>query len=112
MSKILILAMTTLLATWTVACGSDATPGTPPEEQARVTGIVLDVAAGSLTQIDTLSVQDDTGAKWDFKAGGYRGWLPSHVRDHMVQGAPIIVTYHEEAGVLLVDEIEDARSGG
>lgn len=77
-----------------------------------MTGVVLDVAAGSLTQIETLSVQDDTGTKWDFEAEDYRGWLPSHVRDHMVQGAPIIVTYHEEAGVLYVDEIEDARSGG
>lgn len=112
MRKILIVVLTTTLATWAVACGSEAEPGTPPAERSTVTGIVLDVASGSLTQIETLSVQDDTGAKWDFEAEGYRGWLPSHVRDHMVQGAPIIVTYHEEAGVLLVDEIEDARSGG
>ena len=112
MSKILIVAMTTLLATWTVACGSEIQPGTPSAKQSKLTGIVLDVAIGSLTQIETLSVQDDTGAKWNFEAEGYRGWLPSHVRDHMVQGLPIIVTYHEEAGVLLVDEIEDASSGG
>ena len=104
--------MTTLLATWAVACSSEAQPGTPSAEQSKLTGIVLDVAAGSLTQIETLSVQDVTGAKWNFEAEGYRDWLPSHVRDHMVQGLPIIVTYHEEAGVLLVDEIEDANSGG
>jgi hypothetical protein len=109
--KTLIVAMTTLLATWVVACGSEEQPGTPSAEQSRVTGVVLDFAAGSLTQIETLSVQEDTGTKWNFEAEDYRGWLPSHVRDHMVQGAPIIVTYHEEAGVLFVDEIEDARSG-
>jgi len=110
--KTLIVVMTTLLVIWAVACGSEEQPGTPAAEQSTVTGVVLDVAVGSLTQIETLSVQDDTGTKWDFEAEDYRGWLPSHVRDHMVQGAPIIVTYHEEAGVLYVDEIEDARSGG
>jgi hypothetical protein len=103
--KTLIVVMTTLLVIWAVACGSEEQPGTPAAEQSTVTGVVLDVAAGSLTQIETLSVQDDTGTKWDFEAEDYRGWLPSHVRDHMVQGAPIIVTYHEEAGVLYVDEI-------
>jgi hypothetical protein len=109
--KILIVAMTTMLGIWAGACGSETQPGTPSAEQLEVTGIVLDVAAGSLTQIETLSVQDDTGVKWDFEAEDYKGWLPSHVRDHMVQGSPIIVTYHEEAGLLVVDEIEDARSG-
>ena len=112
MRKTLIVVMITLLVIWAVACGSEEQPGTPAAEQSTVTGVVLDVAVGSLTQIETLSVQDDTGTKWDFEAEDYRGWLPSHVRDHMVQGAPIIVTYHEEAGVLYVDEIEDARSGG
>ncbi len=111
MKKLLIVAMTTLLATWAVACGSEAQPKTPPAEQESVIGIVLDVAAGSLTQIETLSVQDDTGVKWNFVAEGYKGWLPSHVRDHMVQGSPIVVTYLEVSGVLLVDEIEDASSG-
>ena len=64
-----------------------------------------------MTTHETLSVQDDTGVKWNFVAEGYKGWLPSHVRDHMVQGSPIVVTYLEVSGVLLVDEIEDASSG-
>ena len=107
-----ITALAALLAALVVACGDGTASESPPAAQFEVTGVVLDVAAASLALIETFSVQDDGGARWDFRAEGYRGWLPSHVRDHMVQGAPITVTYHEEDGVLMVDEIEDAGDGG
>ena len=102
-----ITALATLLAALAMACGNG-----PAAAQSEVTGVVLDVTAASLALIETFSVLDDGGATWNFRAGDYRGWLPSHVRDHMVQGTPITVTYHEEDGVLMVDEIEDAGDGG
>jgi hypothetical protein len=107
-----LAAIAALLTVWATACGNDSAPESPPATQFEVTGVVLDVTAASLSLIETLSVGDDAGARWDFRADGYRGWLPSHVRDHMVQGAPVTVTYHEEDGVLMVDEIEDARIEG
>lgn len=107
-----ITAIAALLTVLAVACGNDTAPESPPAAQFEVTGVVLDVTADSLELIEAFSVQDDGGARWDFRAEGYRGWLPSHVRDHMVQGAPITVTYHEEDGALMVDQIEDAGDGG
>ena len=112
MSRISIAALAVLMVSLAVACGSDPDPEIPLAAQSEVTGVILDVAAASLALIETFSVQDDAGARWDFRGEGYRGWLPSHVRDHMVQGAPITVTYHEEDGVLMVNEIEDAGDGG
>jgi hypothetical protein len=111
-SRISIAAIAALLTFWAAACGNDTAPQSPPAAQSEVTGVVLDVTAASLALIETFSVQDAGGATWNFRAEGYKGWLPSHVRDHMVQGAPITVTYHEEAGVLMVDKIEDATDGG
>ena len=110
-SRISIIAVTTLLAAWAVACGGETPSDTAPAVQAEVTGVILDVIVGSLTQTETFSMQDDSGATWDFNAEDYQGWLPSPLRDHMVQAYPVTVTYHEEAGVLMVDEIADAGPG-
>ena len=112
MSRVSITAIVALLAAWAVACGGETPADPDPAGQSEMTGVVLDVVADSLTEIETMSVQDDEGVTWNFRAEGYRGWLPSHVRDHMVQGSPITVTYHEEDGVLMVDEIDDATGWG
>ena len=111
MSRISIIAVATLLAAWTVACGGETSFEKSPAAQSEVTGVILDVVVGSLTQTQTFSVQDDSGAKWDFRAEDYQGWPPSHLRDHMVQAYPVTVTFHEEVGVLVVDEIADAGPG-
>lgn len=111
MNRISIFAITVLLAAWAVACGAEIPTKAPRMSQNVVTGLVVEFASGSLTQIKEFSVQDYSGSRWHFRAEGYQGWVPSHLRDHMVQGSPITVTYHQEAGVLIVDKIEDARDG-
>ena len=96
-----------LLAGVALACGAEDGPGTA----ASVSGVVLDMSAQSLVQIESLTLQDEAGAAWDFVGGGYKGVSPSHLRQHMVQGLPISVSFHEEGGVLVIDEIGDFMPG-
>jgi hypothetical protein len=50
---------------------------------------------------------------WDFRPGpeGVTGsghdYTPSHLRQHMVQGVPIIVKYTEKDGVLTIVSISE-----
>ena len=96
-----------MLAGGVMACGG---ADRPPQEAAgipSVSGVVLEVTAKSLTQIDVLTVQDETGVTWEFLGGTYKGISPSHVREHMLQGLRVTVWYREEEGMLIISEVGD-----
>ncbi len=84
---------------------------TPGSDEATVTGIVIDVSARSLLEIDTLTIEDDEGAEWRFSGRGYRGVTPSHLRQHMVQVFRVAVTYREVGEELVIEEIRDYTPG-
>ena len=84
---------------------------TPGSDGATVAGIVIDVSARSLLEIDTLTIEDGEGAEWRFSGRGYRGVTPSHLRQHMVQVFRVAVTYREEGGELIIEEIRDYTQG-
>ena len=72
-----------------------------------VRGVVIGVDSASISELRTLDVEDDMGEKWHFVAMNYRGFTPSHLREHMLSGLPVSVTYHEEGGDFVIDEIVD-----
>ena len=76
-----------------------------------VTGHVIDVSAKSLLEIDVLTIEDGEGAEWRFSGRGYRGVSPSHLRQHMLQGFQIVVTYRDEGESLVIREIRDYTPG-
>ena len=87
-----------------VACG-DITEN----DSGTVRGFVRDVSGSSLTEFDTLTLEDEDGTTWIFESNGksFLGFTPSHLRGHMVQGQIIVVKFHRDNDILLADEISD-----
>ena len=84
------------------ACGSAS--------QARVRqvrGLVVDVKADSLVRVDSLTIQDEEGSSWTFKAEVPVGFTPSHLREHQVLGQSVTVHYRETRDGLLVVSVMD-----
>ena len=69
----------------------------------------MEVMPASLVDLDSLTVEDDQGARWTLDGRGKRfdNFSPSHLREHMVQGLAITVRYHEEGEVFVIDDITD-----
>ncbi len=84
-----------------IACS----PSAPPASTLR--GVLLQVAAPSLTQVDSFSVRDDAGQVWDFRAaadfnaGVTHVMTPGHMRQHMALGDPVTITYRAEGATLI-----------
>ena len=91
MSAVLVLAM--------AACGG--------EELKTVRGAVVDVQESVPFQLGSVDVQDENGTVWHFEARGFEGVSPPHLREHMVQGLRVSVTYREDGGALVVVTITD-----
>ena len=93
-------------------CGGDG-KGETEEATLQVRGLVTNVQARSLLELESLQVVDGQNTVWEFRPGsqGVTGtghdYTPSHLRQHMVQGVPIIVTYTERDGVLMIVSISD-----
>ena len=94
-----VAAVTLLLALG--ACGGDA---------GAVRGHVVDVQSKSLLELTSVEIVDGDGKRWTFEARGFSDpadFTPSHLREHMVLGEPVTVRYHDEDGVLVIDDIAD-----
>jgi hypothetical protein len=91
-------------------CSEDG-KGDTGEGSFRVRGVVTDVRARSLLELESLRVVDEQNTEWEFKpsaegvTGSGHAYTPSHLRQHMVQGVPVIVTYTEKDGVLTIVSI-------
>jgi len=100
----------TVLIGWlliaTIACGSSSDIG-------PVQGRVTDVQSKSLLELESLTMVDDEGTEWKFVDDGSTqtnldGFTPSHLREHMVQGAKITVRYRgTQDGDLVIVSITD-----
>jgi hypothetical protein len=89
------VALSTLLA-----CNS-------ANEGQSVTGIVVDVQVRSISEFESLSLEDENGRTWMFKGGAFAGFTPSHLQEHGALKEPVKVWYTEQDGVLTVTRIED-----
>jgi hypothetical protein len=98
----LVFLVAILLSLFAASCsGSTATEG-------DVFGVVSEVT-GDLSGVESFVVLDEEGNSHKFIPGPgleVMGQPPSHLRDHVVSGEPITVTYHQNAeGELVADEV-------
>ena len=68
---------------------------------------MVDVAATSLTSVRSFDLRAEDGRRLSFRVDGDIGMTPGHLREHMVLGEPITVTYHEAADALQALRVED-----
>ena len=91
-----------LLAALAAGCvgGPDSTSAT--DEGQAIRGRIVDLKAGSLLEIESLTMRGESGETY---TGGVAlgRFTPSHPREHMVSG--VVVAYHEEKGRLVPDAI-------
>ena len=110
-SVVALLGFFAVLVTAT-DCGGDGKSETG-EAALQVRGLVTNVQARSLLELELLQIVDEQNIVWEFRPGpqGVTGaghdYTPSHLRQHMVQGMPIIVTYTERDGVLTIVSISE-----
>jgi hypothetical protein len=85
-----------------------------PGEEGEVVGIVTEVT-GDLTGVESFVVLDADGDSFKFKPRDgllVMGQQPPHLRDHVISGEPVTVTYHQDAsGELIADEVTGEMSG-
>jgi len=102
--SVLILVITAMA----VAACSDST-----STEGEVFGIVTEVT-GDLSGVESFIVLDTEGDSHKFIPGPgleVMGQPPSHLRDHVVSGEPVTVTYHENsAGELVADQVTGEMS--
>jgi hypothetical protein len=100
----LVLALTAVATSVLVACGSD--DGAPANEQS-VSGVIIDVVAPSLTELNSFTLRSNDGRDLvfhiapDARPEPAEGFVPGHLRTHSVEAAQVEVFYREENGELL-----------
>ena len=89
------------------AGGPDATTAT--EVRQAVSGRIVDLSAPSLLELESLTIRGESGETFTLQAGGVAlgQFTPSHLREHMVTGQVVVVTYHVDGGRLVLDAISD-----
>lgn len=100
-STLIVLALALILT----ACAKIS-----DQEETSIRGLIRDFSASTLQSFDTVTVEDEKGILWRFSSNGrvFPGFSPSHLRDHMLTGESILVTYEKiENSMLLVHEISD-----
>lgn len=79
-------------------------------QSGAVRGYVVDVQSASLLELTSVKIVDGGGKGWTFEARDFSDpadFTPSHLREHMLLGEPVTIKYHEEDGVLVIDDIAD-----
>ena len=104
----IILAVIATTLVFGARCGGGANGTERPEGVFE--GLITNVEASTLLDLESIEVSDDVGNARVFHAGGMRftEFTPSHAREHMLQGEGVSVTYKEsEDGSLYIVEIRD-----
>ena len=89
-------------------CGGDS--GETGVSEGVFEGLITDVEVRTLLDLESIEVTDDSGPSLVFHAGGQRfmEFTPCHVREHMLQGLGVIVTYRGlDDGALYIVTIRD-----
>ena len=82
----------------------------PPQAAAQTQtahGVLIDVQARGLQQLDSFTVRTDDGQELtfvpapNFNQGESHAMTPGHMRQHMALADPVSVTYRDEAGRLV-----------
>ena len=95
------------LAIVILSCAADLPVDQSTYTTSTVTGLVVDLESTSLIDLYSLTVVDGSHIEWYFLADGYKGFTPSHLKQHMLLGDPVAVVFHIESGEMLIDNIDD-----
>jgi hypothetical protein len=92
-----------------LGCGGVDSDDLKFQKSQTVSGLVLKIEAKSLLELESLTVLDDLGTEWVFEIEHPHplGFTPSHIREHMLLGKPITVTFHFQGGNLIADYLND-----
>ena len=72
-------------------------------------GLVSEVSALSLTTVDWFEIEAETGTVIRFRAEGSLGeFTPSHLRQHMITGQPVFVSFVIKKGEKIAIDVEDS----
>jgi hypothetical protein len=110
--KVFLFLALPVAALGLIACGGDSASDTSSqtiEEAETVRGLILEVNAKSLLELESLRLEDEGGTIWLFEGGGrtFPGLTPSHIREHMVAGQRVSVTFERDGDVLTVVDVGD-----
>ncbi|MCL0029206.1 hypothetical protein M1N23_03590 [Dehalococcoidia bacterium] len=107
-STLWLLAMALLLVLMG-ACVEESGSTDQTDGQQIVRGRIVNVDARSLLEIESLTIQDKSGSLYTVEARGvlFGEFTPSHLREHMVSGTAVEVTYYDEGGRLVLGAISD-----
>ena len=73
----------------------------------QVTGLILEAVDRNLEEIELIRLRDDDGRVWVFSTDGPAGVSAAHLRQHQLAGEKVLVTYREEDGRLIAEEVGD-----
>ena len=73
-----------------------------------VIGRLTDVQSSGLLVLDSIEVIDEDGRFWKLESSGdLSHFTPSHLRQHMVLGEQLKVSFHRESDSLVIDSLTD-----
>ncbi len=98
-------ALLLLAAVVTVAYGISTVVGAGNS----VSGQVIAVESASVTVIQSLTLEDDSGKRWTFQgSGAFTGFTPSHLLEHRALQETVTVKYEVlDSGDLVILEMSD-----
>jgi hypothetical protein len=82
-------------------------------DERSVVGVILDVQAMSLTEIESFTLRSDEGETLVFAIAPdaaqdpVEGFVPGHLRTHALGAERVKIFYREEDGALLALRLED-----
>jgi hypothetical protein len=103
-----VLLILAALAALILGCGTEGGDSSSADERS-VRGRLTDVQAASLLEIESITVETESGETYVLEAGNriFSGFTPSHLREHMLQGNMVTVSYEEEGDKLILKDVLD-----
>ena len=90
-----------------LSCGGDRI-GISDVSLVEVSGLIIDFEARSLTDIDHLTIETEVGQIYELNVGRNLGeFTPSHIRQHMVHGELVEISYFRRDGEYWLRNIRD-----
>ncbi|MDF1595816.1 MAG: hypothetical protein P1T08_06945 [Acidimicrobiia bacterium] len=90
---------------------ADSPAGTDPHSSQHETGVVV-VVDGGLVDVGSFSILLADGSTLELTPQPgllFEGGPLSHIRDHLVSGAPVRVEFHQEGDLLIATEVVDSE---
>ena len=104
--------ITSALLLLLLSCGGgDAIVATrPPDSGAisgQVEGLVVEVIGRNIVELETLRIRTSDEQVWSFTSEGPLAFSPSHLREHLLFGQKVVVSYVSRGESLVAVEITD-----